>query len=1404
MSTIQDPINTFISYAQRDKHFFDSIQSHLDLLKRQGLSTWHPGLIGAGINLEVEREARLLASQIILVLLSPDYIASDICMDTDTAMAFQLLQEDKARIIPIRLRHVDVTGTPYEHVQIIPRSDEAIIGRKKRSSTKDSIFIDINSDIRQVADEVRQHTNTTSEIKPEVSVANQSDVDICPYLGLQSYTEADAEFFFGRQQYLDELISLLRKDRHLLAILGPAGSGKTSVVQAGLFPLLREDELSSSSTWEIISIQPSSDPFAACIASGIYDANKNLAVGVRNWIQEHPDNQRLVFYIDQFEELFTLTPEDIRRTFLDQLIELIKDDKTTVIFTINDAYYSNLAQHTRFIKLIERYISNIPVIRRDDIKTIIEKPAEIAQIHFEEGLVRKITDDTLRSVEEPKEQREQRHSSFLSVLSFCLKQLYDRSQDRIIRYEDLDSIGGVAGAITVWATMTYNELNPHQQLLAKRLFMELVEVSDNISRRLDYRLQKTLTELTHASKDMQDIRAVIEIFVQAHVLEATFDDQTKDIRISIIHEMLLREWSLLQDWLREDQRFHLWHQELAKKTQQWTTHDVSHRRDSGYLLRGQPLLEAEGWLQERKKDLNFNEQEFIEVSLQHREQEKQKDKENEDVKRKQYTTLAKQIAMKALLIQENEHQYIKQSLLLAVESMQRYPNEEADQALRRGLQLLPSLIARFQFSGAFSMQFSASGNSLAVMGTNDIGWMQHISFYNEEVQRFHLKNACFVAFSMNERFLFVGCKDGSMRLMDTTKKQPVAFSEYSKQNPSIIAAKEDTFIAIERKDQSIGEWVLSRLIDDQLPTVYEIKKKFLTNILNVSQNNFVTAIAASGDEQTIAVAYNNGNIQLWKRQSGWGQIKRLSQTAIHAVAFSPNDVSIAVASTESTVFLWDWQDQQEEPVHSGIGVRHLPHPEKVTTFEFSPDSHFLVTLDVEATTRIWTIDDEAIPYSLPHEHISAIETHKKINTLATLSKEDGVVKVWDIDTKELLYCINHDTPVKAVALNPSEPYIAVAEDGYVNIWKMNAFHDHSETPYQGHVLHLVFSQYGRKHQLHAAIQDENNLNILVVNASDGHAVKEHEFAQTSGFAFTRDGKQIRPPIAHINCSIFSPDGKYIAITQSDRAIHIINAINQRSVASFGRSAETTELAFSRDGRYLAIACTDNTIFLWDWNDTDQNNIKCILHQRPVNAISFSEDAEYLITAGDDNNVYIWQWRAEQEHSIHALKHEGNIRAIELGPDGRYLLTASTDRKSRVWVLNTGSLIHLLLHKDAVTSAIFSKDGQYIATVSSDCTAVIWETSTGNSLARLQHRGKVYSVAFSDDNAYLATASDESNIYIWRWGTESLIADAKTRLTGNLTYEEWYEYFGREPYHRTFSNFGWREIPPKDPSPQEAD
>ena len=1394
MSAIQDPINTFISYAQRDKRFFDNIEANLSTLKRQGFSIWHPGMISAGTDLQAEREAKLLASQLILVLLSPDYTASDICMDTDTALAFQLYQKEKAKIVPIRLREVDVTGTPYEHVQIIPRSNEAIIGRKKRNSTKDSIFIDINSDIRQAADEVRQHINATSEIKLEVSVVNQPDVDICPYLGLQSYTEADAEFFFGRQQYIDELISLLREDRRLLAVLGPTGSGKTSVVQAGLFPLLREDKLSSSSTWEIISIQPSSDPFAACITSGICDANKNLAIGVRNWIQEHPNNQRLVFYIDQFEELFTLTPESIRRAFLDQLIELIKDDKTTVIFTMNDAYYSDLAQYTRFIKLIERYISNIPVIRRDDIKTIIEKPAEIAQLHFEEGLVRKITDDTLRSVEEPKEKREQRHSSFLSILSFCLKQLYDRSQNRTIRYEDLDSIGGVAGAIIAWATTTYNELNPHQQSLAKRLFMELVEVSDDSNQRLDYRLQKTLTELTHSSENAQDIRTVVEIFVQAHVLEATFDDNTKDIHVNIIHEILLREWSLLQGWLREDQRFHLWHQEIAKKTQQWTTHHVSHRRDFGYLLRGQSLLEAEGWLQERKKDLNFSEQEFIEVSIQHREQEKQKEKENEDIKRKQNIALAKQIAMKALLIQENEHQHIKQSLLLAVESMLRYPNEEADQALRRGLQLLPSLIARFQFPKASSMQFSASGNSLAVMGANDIGWMQHITFYNEEVQRFHLRNACFIAFSMNERFLFVGCKDGLMRLTDTASKNIVAFAKYSKRSSSIIEGQEDTFIAIERKDKSIEKWTLPRLVDDQLPTAYEITKKSLANIPDISEQNLVTAIAASSDEQTIAIAYNNGDIRIWRRESGWEQTRQLYQSAIHIMVFSPNDAILAVTGDENTVALWDWQNQQDESIHSETGITRLSHPERVAKLAFSSDSNFLVTLDAKATATIWTIDDEIVSYSIPHEHISTIETHKKLNLLATLSKEDGVVKIWSIDAKELLYCINHDNQVETVALNPSEPYIATAENGYVNVWKMNAFHDHSETPYQGHVLHLVFSQHERKHYLYAAVQKGNSLEVLLITASNGYAVKDHEFTQISGFAFTRDGKRLRSPTAHINRSIFSLDGRHIAIAQSDRTVHIINAIDQQLVASFSRLVETTELAFSHDGHYLAIACKDNTIFLWDWNDAEQDNIKCIRHQESVITMSFSREAEYLITADDGGNVYIWKWRTEQERSVHALKHEGDIRTLELSPDGRYLLTASTDRKARVWVLNTGSLIHLLLHKDAVMSAIFSKDGQYIATVSNDCTAVIWETSTGNSLARLHHRGRVHKVAFSDDNAYLATASDDSKIYVWRWGTESLIADAKTRLTGNLTYEEWYEYFGHEPYHRTFTDLGWREIP----------
>ena len=203
----------------------------------------------------------------------------------------------------------------------------------------------------------------------------------------------------------------------------------------------------------------------------------------------------------------------------------------------------------------------------------------------------------------------------------------------------------------------------------------------------------------------------------------------------------------------------------------------------------------------------------------------------------------------------------------------------------------------------------------------------------------------------------------------------------------------------------------------------------------------------------------------------------------------------------------------------------------------------------------------------------------------------------------------------------------------------------------------------------------------------------------------------------------------------------------------------------------------------------------------VNSIS-AKMTRILIVADNKNRVLIWQWGTKTKEPNIILRHEDYVHTISLCPDKRYLLTTSDDKRARVWDITTGSLVQYLSHKDEVVAAAFDNEGKYIATASSDHTVGIWDAQTGEQLARLVHDNRVYAVVFSKDGRYLATACDDFLVRVWLWKREDLEAEAKLRLTGNLTHEEWQEYIGNEPYRETFIDLGWRKLPRKDISDEE--
>src|SRR2546423_1444497 len=433
-------------------------------------------------------------------------------------------------------------------------------------------------------------TETLQTICPDLFAS-----DVCPYRNLGAFTEADAPFFFGRQRVIDEMVNSLRNELRFLAVLGPSGSGKSSVVQAGLIPQLRQGKLPGSDGWEVIVTRPTSRSFRARLNT----LDQKVAI-------------RRVLVIDQFEELFVTSSEAECQSLVARLIEFLDSaSPLTIVLTMRDDFYSSFVRYEAFARRLRHALVNIPAtLTYQEVIDIIEKPAQVVGVHFEWGLAEIIARDTLEPVSPTIARQKVASSTVLPLLEFALTQLWERRCDGILTYNSYKAIGEVTGGLAQWADQEFYSLDEQQRIIARRIFTNLVHLGSESQGLPDSSRRRSLTSLLRREDERETVQYIIRRLADARLLVTSRDGRNNEETVEIIHEALLREWGRLREWIREDHPFLLWYQKFEQRFQEWRETqaiDVT-RRDADKLLRGRDLSEAEDWLKDRVEDLSSEEQ----------------------------------------------------------------------------------------------------------------------------------------------------------------------------------------------------------------------------------------------------------------------------------------------------------------------------------------------------------------------------------------------------------------------------------------------------------------------------------------------------------------------------------------------------------------------------------------------------------------------------------------------------------------------------------------------------------------------------------------------------------------------------------------------------------------------------
>ena len=500
----------------------------------------------------------------------------------------------------------------------LPRQIDAVIQRATAKQPDDRY-----SDALALAEAFRQAALGQDETRPSVlatAVPAATDI-INPYKGLRAFQEADAADFYGRETLVAQLVSRLAKSR-FLAVVGPSGSGKSSVVKAGLIPAFHQEALPGSDKWFVAEMTPGSHPLEELelallpiavdpppsLLEPLQKDERGLLRTIRRILPDEEEAQ-LLLIIDQFEELFTLVDEDVRRRhILDSLLTALNAPRSPlrVVVTLRADFYDRPLQYQPIGELFKQHTEVILPLTRDELTSAIQEPARRVGVGIEEGVVAAMTADV---VDQP---------GALPLLQYALTELFEERQDHTMSLGSYRAIGGVSGALVQRAEELYANLDAAEQEQVRQLFLRLVtlgEGAEDTRRRVRLSELEALAvignQLSENGIPITDNRLPITEYGEHRILTFDREPTTREPTIEVAHEALLSEWPRLRGWLDQSRDDIRMQRRLAAAAAEWEQSN----RDEGFLLHGSRLDMFSGWRANSDMALTSIETTFLNFSL---------------------------------------------------------------------------------------------------------------------------------------------------------------------------------------------------------------------------------------------------------------------------------------------------------------------------------------------------------------------------------------------------------------------------------------------------------------------------------------------------------------------------------------------------------------------------------------------------------------------------------------------------------------------------------------------------------------------------------------------------------------------------------------------------------------------
>jgi len=1175
-----------------------------------------------------------------------------------------------------------------------------------------------------------------------------------PYKGLYFFDENDADLFFGREELTvsltERLTSGLELDQRFLAVIGASGSGKSSVVRAGLIPALRWKK--SSSGWLVDVITPTAHPLEAL--SNAFDAFASLQMSTQelskgfineaNSLDQHlahiaeiSGTAHTLLVVDQFEELFTLCRSETEQTaFIENLLRAaFKPNGTAIILIAMRAdFYALCARFDSLRQALAYHQEYIGPMSADELRKAIEKPARHGHWEIEPGLVNLLLHDVganTGSTPEP---------GALPLLSHALLETWQHRRGRTLTLSGYSAAGGVRGAIAETAEAVFHDqLEPQQREVARQIFLRLTELGGDATT-ADTRRRVSFDELVSKPEERDAIRQVLMTLADARLIT------TEQNSVEVAHEALIREWPTLRNWLEEDRDGLRLHRRLTEAAQEWE----ATKRDPSGLYRGARLAQAIEWSNEHADELNLLENAFLEASRALAE----KEIKERDEQRQRELEAAQKIA-------EAERQHAQEQARSA--QLQR------SRALwLTGISLFAIILAIFAFVSRSSARHEAAVNHSLVLATS-----AEDAFNNGEGDL--ALALALEAVRMNQP------PSDALSVLSTIAMGPGTRAVFEGHHYAIrdIAFSPDSHLAL---SSSCGILNPDDTCTQGELILWDIESEREVRRFS-GHTDWVNGVAFSPDSKTALSASSDGTLILWDIETG--NVVRVFEGhtgGVNDVAFSSDGQTALSASDDTSLILWD--------VASGEVIRRFDgHSDKVNSVAFNPNTQtgegeqMALSGSDDASIILWNVATGEIIHRFEGHTAQVTDLAFTPDGSAFLSTaEDQSLRLWSIEAGDQIAAISPDgrtvvhgvdfevhirdiatwqergrllghsklTDIQSIAISPEGSLLlSGANDGSLRLWNLEG---------QAELDHIQISE-----MLFGVATSPDGKRLLIGDVNGDAILWDIERSQVirrlkgEGYPVTPGGVD------------FSPDGRYALVVSSDvlstsgaNSLVLWDTETGEEVRRFTEHVTyARSAAFSPDGRTVLSGsqslegAKEGDLLLWDL-ETGQV-IRRFDTTDDITSIIFSKDGSRALTGSAYfANATLWDVGTGQE----IRRFEGSVSLIltvAFGPDERTILTGSEDGSIILWDVETGQIIRRYLgHQRAVWSIDVSHniledtDRHYLISGSENGVVILWDFETGEELRRFSgHTTWVPDVVFSPDGQTAFSVSLDGSLIQWQ-------------------------------------------------------